>query len=126
MPLDAVSLVQALAVDGDDVEGMLVVGLDCDGQVSGVGVNPRHRALTFVKVWELAALAEELEARSLVVAVFPGSGPFGSHRTRASRRSPTCAPERIARRSCWPTASSSRGDRCWSLRELGLAIDLGL
>jgi hypothetical protein len=75
MPLDAVSLVQALAVDGDDVEGMLVVGLDCDGRVCGVAVNSRHRALSFVKVWELAALAEELEARSLVVAVFPGSGP---------------------------------------------------
>jgi hypothetical protein len=31
MPLDAVSLVQALAVDGDQVEGVLVVGLDRDG-----------------------------------------------------------------------------------------------
>jgi hypothetical protein len=70
MPLDAVSLVQALAVDGDDVEGMLVVGLDCDGGVCGVAVNSRHRALSFVKVWMLEELLRELEACALVVGVF--------------------------------------------------------
>ena len=56
-------------------KGMLVVGLDHDGELSGVGVNPRHRALSFVKVWELDALAEELEACALVVVLVP-DGPF--------------------------------------------------
>ena len=37
----------------------------------GVGINPHHRALSFVKVWELRALTEELDAHSLVIAVFP-------------------------------------------------------
>jgi hypothetical protein len=69
MPLDAVSLVQALAVDGDHVEGLLVVGLDRDRSVCGVAVNSRHRALSFVKVWMLEDLLRELEACSLVVGV---------------------------------------------------------
>ena len=71
MPLDAVSLVQALAADGDDVEGMLVVGLDHERHVCGVAINPHHRALSFMKVWELEALLQELEACSLVVGLFP-------------------------------------------------------
>jgi hypothetical protein len=70
MPLDAVSLVQALAVDGDDAEGLLVIGLGRDGEVCGVAVNPRHRALSFVKVWMLEELLRQLEACSLVVGVF--------------------------------------------------------
>ena len=69
MPLDAVSLVQALAVDGD-AEGLLVVGLDGDGGVCGVALNSRHRALSFVKVWMLEELLRELQACALVVGVF--------------------------------------------------------
>ena len=125
MPLDAVSLVQALAVDGDDVEGMLVVGLDGDGRVSGVGVNPRHRALTFVKVWELAALAEELDAQSLVVAVFPGSGPSAPTEHERTAFTDLCARAHRAQ-VVLADCIVVRGDRCWSLRELRTAIDLGL
>jgi hypothetical protein len=62
-------------IDGCAAEGMLVIGFDEARRLCGVAVNPRHRALTFVKVWELRALAEELEASALVVAVFPrGAG----------------------------------------------------
>ena len=56
MVLDAVSLVRELARQRD-VEGMLVIGLDAQRELCGVGMNPRHRALSFVKVWELSALA---------------------------------------------------------------------
>src|SRR4051812_2486560 len=74
--IDVATLVRELAADdqGGEVEGMLVVGIDGEGQVCGVAVNPRHRGLSFVKVWELSALAEELEACSLVVALFPPGG----------------------------------------------------
>src|SRR4051812_32195313 len=70
MPLDAVSLVRALAADGDDVEGMLVVGLDRGRRLCGVAINAHHRALSFMKVWELEALLQELDACSLVLGVF--------------------------------------------------------
>jgi hypothetical protein len=66
---------QVAAVVRGDAKGMLVVGLHHDGELSGVGVNPRHRALSFVKVWELAALAEELAACALVIVLVP-EGPF--------------------------------------------------
>ena len=82
MPLDAVSLVQALAADGDDVEGLLVVGLDHERRVCGVAINRHHRALSFMKVWELEALLQELEACSLVVGLFR-SGPVRTPTTRS-------------------------------------------
>jgi hypothetical protein len=118
MPLDAVSLVQALAVDGD-VEGLLVVGLDCDGSVCGVGVNRRHRALTFMKVWELAALAEELEAQALVVAVFPGGGPPSPTEHERAAFTDLCARAHRAQ-VVLADCIVVRGDRCWSLRELSV------
>jgi hypothetical protein len=121
MPLDAVSLVRELA-RGGDVEGMLVVGLDGHGQVCGVGVNPRHRALSFVKVWELSALAAELGACSLVVGLFP-PGPvraptahemtaFVDLRARARRAQVTLHDCIIARDA-----------QTWSMRELAF-VDL--
>jgi hypothetical protein len=70
---DAVALVRALVPDRD-VEGMLVIGLDRDRRLCGVGLNPNHRALSFVKVWELQDLAAELDACALVIGLFP-SGP---------------------------------------------------
>src|SRR6476659_7858106 len=117
MPLDAVSLVQALAADGDDVEGMLVVGLDHERHVCGVAINPHHRALSFMKVWELEALLQELDACSLVVALFP-PGPvrrptaheveaFVDLRARAHRAQVSLDDCMIA-----------RGGQTWSLREL--------
>jgi hypothetical protein len=117
MPLDAVSLVQALAVDGDDVEGLLVVGLDRDERVCGVAVNSRHRALSFVKVWMLEELLRELEARSLVVGVF----------RRGAARAPTRHEidafvdlQARAHRAQVPLLDCvlARGSQTWSLRGL--------
>jgi hypothetical protein len=117
MPLDAVSLVHALAADGDDVEGLLVVGLDCDGEVCGVAVNSRHRALSFVKVWMLEELLRELEACSLVVGVFRRGAAraptrheveaFVDLRARAHRA-------QVSLHDC----VLARGSQTWSLREL--------
>jgi hypothetical protein len=67
---DALASMRAAVTDGD-LEGMVVLGLDRTWQLCGVGVNGRHRALSFVKVWELHALAQELAAHALVVALFP-------------------------------------------------------
>ena len=96
MSIDVATLVRELAADreGGEVEGMLVVGLDGEGQMCGVAVNPRHGALSFVKVWELSVLAEELEASSLVVALFPTGGadaPSG-HEVSAFTDLCACAP----------------------------------
>ena len=117
MPLDAVSLVQALAADGDEVEGMLVVGLDHHRRPCGVAINRHHRALSFMKVWELEALLQELEACSLVVGLFP-PGPvraptrheidvFSDLSTRA-RRAQVMLDDCII----------ARGTQTWSLRDL--------
>ena len=68
---DAVALLRAL-VGSEPVDGLVVVGLDHDQRLCGVGLNPRHRALSWVKVWELADLAAELGACALIVGLFPG------------------------------------------------------
>jgi hypothetical protein len=113
---------QVEAVVRSEARGMVVVGLDRDGELSGIGLNPRHRALSFVKVWELAALAEELQACELVVVLVPG-GPvreptrheveaFVDLRARAHRA-------QLALLDCIVV----RDGRSWSLREL--AVDLG-
>jgi hypothetical protein len=113
-----VDLVRAIVDDGDasSVEGLLVVGLDRDGGRCGVAVYPRHRALSFVKVWELHALAAELEAQSLVVALFPRGGTrsptpheeqsFAELRARAHRAGVDLADCIVV-----------RGGHCWSMRE---------
>jgi hypothetical protein len=112
---------QVEAVIRGDTTGMLVVGLDRDGELSGVAVNPRHRALSFVKVWELAALAEELEACELVVVLVPG-GParaptrheidaFVDLRARAHRAQVTLVDCVVV-----------RGDRSWSLSDLAARL----
>jgi hypothetical protein len=117
MPIDTVSLVRAL-VPAREAEGMLVVGLDRDGRISGVAVNPRHRALSFVKVWELGALADELDACALVVAVFPSRGgcdvPTEHERTAFADLAARAHRARIVLLDCVVV----RAERCWSLREL--------
>jgi hypothetical protein len=115
---DAVALVRALVPDGD-VNGILVVGLDRDRRLCGVGVNPSHRALSFVKVWELEALAEELDACALVIGVFP-TGPCrapSEHELEAfadlyarARRAQVLLFDCIV----------VRGHRWWSMRELSV------
>jgi hypothetical protein len=117
------TLEQVEAVARGDVKGMLVVGLDRDGEMCGVGVNPHHRALSFVKVWELAALAEELAACEVVIVLVP-DGPcrppttheidaFVDLRARAHRA-------QLALVDCIVV----RGEESWSLRSS--AVDLGL
>jgi hypothetical protein len=113
---DVVALVRQLVPDRN-VEGMLVVGLDHERRLCGVAVNGRHRALSFVKVWELEALAAELDAHALVVAVFPRferAAP-SEHEVRAfvdlrdrARRA------RLSLNDCLIVC----GHRWWSLREL--------
>ena len=112
---DAIVLVREL-VGSAPMEGMVVVGLDHEQRLCGVGLNPRHRALTWVKVWELADLAAELRASALVIGLFP------SGRVRAPSEHEIDAfvdlHERAARAhvvllDCLVV----RGHRWWSLRE---------
>ena len=67
---DAVALLRQLVGD-DPVDGLIVIGLDHEQRLCGVGLNPRHRALSWVKVWELAELAAEFDVCVLVVGLFP-------------------------------------------------------
>jgi hypothetical protein len=118
MSVDAVSMVREMARE-DDVEGMLIVGLDDRRRVCGVGVNPHHRALSFLKVWELRALAEELDAHSLVVAVFPsGDASAPTEHERAAFRDLCTRAHRaqVLLHDCIVV----RGGRTWSLRELSV------
>jgi hypothetical protein len=120
---DVVALLRALVPDGD-AEGMLVVGLDHEQRLCGVGIDHRHRALSFVKVWELDALAAELDARSVVVAVFPRAG--GAVPTEHELRAFADLRER-ARRAQVSLVDCLvvRGHRWWSLRELSEGVGRG-
>ncbi len=121
MAIDVSTLVRELAAeeDGGEVEGMLVVGLDGDGQICGVAVNQRHRALSFVKVWELSALAEELEASALVVALFPRGGSVAPSEHEVSSFTDLCARAHRAQ-VVLSDCLVVRGGRTWSLRELSV------
>jgi hypothetical protein len=99
------------------LEGMVVVGYGTDGRICGMAVTPEHRALSWVKVWELVGLADGLAAHSIVVFVFPtGRAPapsahelavFGDLQVRARRAG-------LSLRDCYVL----RGARLWSLRDL--------
>lgn len=119
MSLDVATLVRELAADdeGGEVEGMLVVGLDGEGQICGVAINSRHRALSFIKVWELSALVEELGACALVVAVFPRGGPDAPTEHEVSAFTDLCARAHRAQ-VVLADCLVVRGGRPWSLREL--------
>jgi hypothetical protein len=120
---DAVALVRALVPEGE-TDGMLVIGLDDERRPCGVGVNPHHRALSFVKVWELEALLAELDASALVIGLFP-SGPMRppSHHeldafvdlcTRARRAQVLVFDCIVVREHRW-----------WSMRELSVGTSCG-
>ena len=105
-----------LFADGP-VEGLVVVGFDHGGTVCGLAVNSQHRALSWVKVWELADLASELQARSLVVAVFP-SGPA---KTPSAHELAVFADLLVRTRRAGFVLQDCfvyRGDRMWSLSEM--------
>lgn len=113
---DATALVRALVPDGE-VEGMLVVGLDRDRRLCGVGINPHHRALSFVKVWELEALAAELDAHALVIGLFP-SGPIRApSRHELDAFVDLCTRARRAQVLLFDCIVL-RAHRWWSMREL--------
>jgi hypothetical protein len=116
---------QVEAVVSGEKKGMLVVGLGRDGASCGVAVNPRHRALSFVKVWELVALADELAACELVLVLVP-EGRFREP-TRHEIESFSDLQAR-ARRAGLTLLDCIvvRGNRSWSLRSLGIAADPGL
>src|SRR4029077_10189772 len=52
--------------------GMFVLGIDAAGEVCGVGRNPRHRSLSWLKVWELVDLAAEPGSARRAIVVRPG------------------------------------------------------
>jgi hypothetical protein len=117
--IDMATLVRELAAgkEGGEVEGMLVVGLDGEGQMCGIAVNPRHGALSFVKVWELSALAEELDASSLVVAVFPSGGAEAPSDHEVWAFTDLCARAHRAQ-VVLSDCLVVRGGRAWSMREM--------
>jgi hypothetical protein len=97
--------------------GLVVVAFDHVGRPCGLAANSQHQALSWVKVWELAALATELQAHSLLVAVFPrGTAPTPSAHEVAVFSDLMVRTRRagfVLRDCC-----VYRGDRMWSLREL--------
>jgi hypothetical protein len=104
-------------LDGLPIKGMFAAGFGVDGRMCGVAVNPRHRSLSWVKVWELAEIVTVLEACTLHVALYP-AGPgvkptahecavFSDLMVRAHR-----AAVPVVDCHVW------RGERMWSLREL--------
>jgi hypothetical protein len=108
---------QVEAVIRGNTTGMLVVGLGGEGQVCGVALNPRHRALSFVKVWELSALAEELEASALVVALFRGGPARAPTPHEIDAFTDLCARSHRAQ-VVLSDCLVVRAGRTWSLREL--------
>jgi hypothetical protein len=112
---DAVALLRELVGD-DPVDGLVVVGLDHEQRLCGVGVNPRHRALSWVKVWELADLAAEIDACTLVVGLFPSGVPRAPSQHEVESFVDLCErlkPAQVLLLDCIVL----RGDQWWSLRE---------
>jgi hypothetical protein len=95
---------------------MFVVGFDADDEICGVASNPRHRSLSWMKVWELVELATALGSSRLVIVLRlegPARHPteheiavFGDLEARARRAGIT-----VLDCVVW------RGTASWSLRE---------
>jgi hypothetical protein len=96
-------------------EGLFVLGFGPQQEICGIAMSLRHRSLSWIKVWELAEIREELEACFLVVVVFPGGG---SPKPTAHERSVFGDLMVRARRAAVPLVDCHvyRGDRLWSLR----------
>jgi len=97
--------------------GMFVLGIDAAGEVCGVGRNPRHRSLSWLKVWELVDLAAELGTARLAIVVRPGGRggrPSGHEVTVFTELRVRARRAGIVLVDCvvW------RGDEWWSLRTL--------
>jgi len=74
-PDDAAALLRCLSGDAEVPSRLLVVGLGGDRRLTGVGIAPPGRGLADFKVWELHALADELDAAALVVGRFARGRP---------------------------------------------------
>jgi hypothetical protein len=69
-PDDAAAVFRELVKEAA-VEGLVVLGLDGHRRPCGVAANPRHRSLSWLKIWELADLVAEFGAHELLIGIFP-------------------------------------------------------
>jgi hypothetical protein len=66
-PSDAVALVRAVLTDHPEPTGELVIGLDVERRLTGLGVRPAPDEHSPVDAGQLVALAQELDAQALVL-----------------------------------------------------------
>jgi len=66
-PSDAVALVRAMLTDHPEPTGELVIGLDADRRLTGLGIRPTPVDHPAVDRGQLVALAHELDAQALVL-----------------------------------------------------------
>ena len=66
-PSDAVALVRAVLSDHPEPTGELVIGLDAERRLTGLGIRPTPGDHLAVDREQLVALADELDAQSLVL-----------------------------------------------------------
>ena len=98
-------------------EGMVVVGLGADRRICGMAVNRQHRALSWMKVWELVGIAGDLGADSVGVLLYPA----GHARSPSAHEVAVFRDLQVrAGRAGLPLLDCFvwRGERMWSLREL--------
>jgi hypothetical protein len=66
-PSDAIALVRAIVTDHPEPTGELVIGLDAQRRLTGMGVRPTPEEHAAVDAGQLRALAHELDAEALVL-----------------------------------------------------------
>jgi hypothetical protein len=66
-PSDAVALVRAVLSDHPEPTGELVIGLDAERRLTGLGIRPTPGDHLAVDREQLVALANELDAQALVL-----------------------------------------------------------
>ncbi len=66
-PSDTIALVRAIVTDHPEPTGELVIGLDAERRLTGMGVRPTPEAHDAVDAEQLTALAQELDAEALVL-----------------------------------------------------------
>jgi hypothetical protein len=66
-PSDAIALVRAIVTDHPEPTGELVIGLDGERRLTGMGIRPAPAEHDAVDAEQLVALAHELDADALVL-----------------------------------------------------------
>jgi hypothetical protein len=66
-PSDAIALVRAVLTDHPEPTGELVIGLDTERRLTGLGIRPRPEEHQVLDTEQLVALADELDAEALVL-----------------------------------------------------------